>query len=300
MRRIAVFVAVSSAIAIAAAIDRADPDATVLAVPRARSVASEATRDPSIAQESQPAAANAMPVRTDLPRTADAPAELDGLAVRAFVDRWSQAARTGDTRAAYRVYQAEALCARADEDERLVRESERVLRVPSSPRDDEAKASIAAGARTLRNLCDAVSPAEVDERLHFLLVAAQSGLADAQIDFYFEGPYGKPYELSAEDPDPNVIAWKARAIDFLKQAAMQNNRDALEFLSLAYFNGVVVPQDFETALTYDIALARANHKDPELALLATQLIRQLPESSVARARTAGEALYRQCCSDRTS
>ena len=293
MRCIAVFVAVSSAIAIAAAIDRPEPDATVIAVPTAQPVASEAPRDPSNAQEPQPASANAMPVHTDPPRTGAAPAELDGLAVRAFVDRWSHAARTGDTRAAYRVYQAEALCARADE-------NERVLRGPSSLRDDETRASIAAWARSLRNLCDAVSPAEVDERLHFLLVAAQSGIADAQIDFYFEGPYGKPYELRAEDPDPNVIAWKARAIDFLKQAAMQNNRDALEFLSLAYFNGVVVPQDFETALTYDIALARANHKDPDLALLATQLIRQLPESSVARARTAGEALYRQCCSDRTS
>ncbi len=300
MRLIAVFVAVSTAVAIASAIDSARPDANALAARTTRSVTAQSTRDSSGAQEPQPASSIATLVRTDALRAGDAPAELDGLAVRAFVDRWSHAARTGDTRAAYRVYQAEALCARADENERLVRENERLLRGPSSPRDDEARASIAAWARSLRNLCDAVSPAEVDERLHFLLVAAQSGIANAQVDFYIEGPYGKPYELRAEDPDPNVIAWKARAIDFLKQAAMQDNRDALEILSLAYFNGVVVPQDFETSLTYDIALARANHKDPDLALLATQLIKQLPESSVARARTAGEALYRQCCSDRTS
>ncbi|MGI9024499.1 MAG: hypothetical protein ACR2GP_02780, partial [Burkholderiaceae bacterium] len=288
MTRIAVFVAVSSAIAIAVAIDSTEPDANALGARTARSIASQSTLDTSGTREPQPASAIETPVPTDPLRISDAPAELDGLPVRAFVDRWSHAARTGDTRAAYRVYQAEAYCARTEENERL-------LRGPSIPREDEARASIAAWARSLRNLCDGVSPAEVDERLHFLLVAAQSGIADAQIDFFIEGPYGKPYELRAEDPDPNVIAWKARAVDFLKQAAMQNNRDALEFLSLAYFNGVVVPQDFETSLTYDIALARANHKDPDLALLATQLIKQLPESSVARARTAGEALYRQCC-----
>lgn len=292
MRRIAVVVAVWAAIAIAAAIDRAEPDPEARAAQTAVSVTSHSTRESFSAQEPQTASAIEKPARANPPRASDEPVELDGLAVRAFVDRWSQAARTGDARAAYRVYQAESYCASADENERL-------LRGPSNPPADETRKSIATSTR-LRELCVAVNPAEVDERLHFLWLAARSGNANAQIDFYKEGPYGKPYELRADDPDPNVIAWKAQAIDFLKQAAMQNNRDALEFLSIAYFNGTVVPQDFEASLTYDIALARANGKDPDLALLATQLIRQLPETSVARARNAGVALYRQCCSDRSS
>lgn len=215
------------------------------------------------------------------------PVDLDGLTVRGFIDRWSSAARTGDAHAAYRLYEAETLCARASENERM-------LRSRSLSSDDDASNG------DLQALCDGVSPKEVEERLVFLTQAARSGNAQAQLDFYEEGPLGKRDDLQADDPDPNVGAWKVQAIAFLKQAAMQNNSDALETLAVAYFNGTVVPQDLETSLTYEIAFARANHKDPELALLATQLIAQLPEAVVARARTAGEALYRRCCSDRGS
>ncbi len=293
MRRISVIVGASVAITIAVVIDRSESDPKTRTAQIVVSTPRYPPRESFLAQDLQTASAIEKPARLKPPRASDAPVELDGLPVRAFVDRWSHAARTGDPRAAYRVYQAEAFCARADENERS-------LRGPLTATSDEMRGSIATRTRTLRELCVAVSPAEVDERLHFLLLAARSGNANAQVDFYIEGPYGKPYDLQADDPDPNVIAWKNQAIDFLTQAAMQNNRDALEFLGVAYFNGIVAPQNLEASLAYDIALARANHTDPDLSLLATQLIKQLPESSVSRARTAGEAFFRQCCSDQAS
>jgi hypothetical protein len=243
--------------------------------------------------ESRAQPAVVIPPRAELFSASGAPVDLDGLTVRGFIDRWSRAARIGDADAAYRVYEAEALCARAAENEQM-------LRTQSLAPDDGLREAIEASNETLAALCNGVSPAEIAERLVFLTQAARSGNAHAQLDFYAEGPSGRLYEWRADERDPNVGTWKSQAIAFLKQAAMQNNRDALEALAVAYFNGVVVPQDFETSLTYEIALARASHKDPELALLATQLIERLPESVVARARDAGEALYQQCCSDRGS
>lgn len=252
-----------------------------------------ATPESVIAPEPQTPSVIATRPRAELLSPRGAPVDLGGLTVRAFIDRWSRAARTGDADAAYRVYSAEALCARAAENEQM-------LRAQSAAPGDGMRDRIETANETLRPLCSGVSPAEVDERLVFLTQAARSGNADAQLDFYAEGPLGKLSELRTDDRDLNVDTWKSQAIAFLKQAAMQNNRDALEALAVAYFNGVVVPQDFEASLTYEIALARANHKDPDLALLVTQLVDRLPEPVVARARNAGEALYRQCCSDRNS
>lgn len=250
-----------------------------------------ASREPVRKDELKTASSIATRPRTQLLSRSGAPVDLDGLTVQAFIDRWSQSARTGNAKAAYRIYQAEALCARAAENERSLRDD-------ASLGEGAERESIEAHTKALEELCIGTSPAEADERLQFLTQAARSGDANAQIDFFMEGPYGKPYELQADDPDPNVIAWKVQSLDFLKQAAMQNHRDALEFLSMAYFNGLLVREDLEASLTYEIALARASNKDPDLALLAAQLIRQLPESSVARARVAGETLYRQCCSNR--
>lgn len=239
-------------------------------------------------QSQSPVATRAQP---ELSTLGGVPVDLDGLSVRAFIDRWSPAARTGDANAAYRLYEAEALCARASRNERALRNGD-------APTEGSAeRKAIEADTTTLEAVCAGTSPAEADERLQFLTQAARSGNANAQIDYFIEGPYGRPYDVQAEERDPNVVAWKVQAIEFLKQAAMQNNRDALEYLAMAYFKGIVVPEDLETSLTYEIALARASNKDPNLALLATQLVKQLPEASVTRARVKGEALYRQCCSN---
>jgi len=47
-----------------------------------------------------------------------------------------------------------------------------------------------------------VTPAQVQERLHFLALAREPGHADAQIDFYLEAPMGTGDAPSAgADPD---------------------------------------------------------------------------------------------------
>lgn len=293
MRLIAcIAVGIAAAVGSVAALDRRAPESPRPEPPRVTR-ATIAAPETAATREPQTQSGIRSPPQAEPSRPGGAPVDLGGLTVRGFIDRWSPAARTGDAHAAYRLYEAEALCARAAENERM-------LRSRSLSQGDGLRESIEASTEDLQALCDGVSPKEVEERLVFLTQAALSGNVQAQLDFYVEGPLGRHDELRADDPDPNVGTWKSQAIAFLKQAAMQNNRDALEALAVAYFNGIVVPQDFETSLTYEIALARASHKDPELALLATQLTAQLPAAVVARARTAGEALYQQCCSERGS
>jgi hypothetical protein len=50
---------------------------------------------------------------------------------------------------------------------------------------------------------------------------ADAGSRDAQVDFYMEGPGGKPVDLEARADDLEVQQWKQQAISYLRQAGAQ-------------------------------------------------------------------------------
>ncbi|WP_323122265.1 hypothetical protein [Burkholderia alba] len=180
--------------------------------------------------------------------------DLGGRTVAQYVARYEGAARLGDPDAAYQVYLAESLCA-ADSNLRHTMPGDRA----ASPPADTAR------------LCAGVTPAEVRERLQFLALAARTGRADAQIDFYIEGPdgTGRIPSSGASPDDPDVKRWKDDALDHLKDAAGKCDPLAAGLLATNYQTGKFNAQDPTQAIAFDLlAAAAGNGKWPRERLQA--------------------------------
>jgi len=163
-----------------------------------------------------------------------------------YIDERVAAARTGDLRAAYQVYQAASACAAAEE--------------PLPEFFDPAQGQVLTRERArVRALCARVSPAQLQERMRFLARAADAGDRDAEVDFFMEGPGGKP--LAGADPnDPQVQQWRQQALGYLKQAGAQCDQYALGLLSNAYDAGQLGPRDMGMAMAYSIASNAARNR----------------------------------------
>jgi hypothetical protein len=202
--------------------------------------------------------------------------DLQGLDVATYIARRNAAARTGDVRAAYEIYQAASVCAAAaDPLPEFAAEADRV----------EAEA----GRRRVAALCTGVSAVQLQERMTFLAQAADAGVRDARIDFYEEGP------PAAQDDDPQVQAWRRRALGYLQQAGTQCDHVALALLANAYDAGQIVPRDPRMTMAYAMAAAAARH----VALTGDQLRArfgdELAGDDFAAALRAGAALVRRDC-----
>jgi TPR repeat protein len=173
--------------------------------------------------------------------------DLGGQTVAQYVARYASAARLGDPEAAYQVYLAESLCA--------------VNPVQRDAGPDERNAS-PAPTDTAR-LCAGVTPAEVQERLRFLALAARTGRADAQIDFYLEGPNGTgaiPPAGTTPD-DPELRRWKDDALNHLQAAAGQCDPLAAGLLATNYQSGQFNARDPAQAIAFNLlAAATGNGK----------------------------------------
>lgn len=166
--------------------------------------------------------------------------DLGGKTVAQYVAQYQSAARLGDADAAYKVYLAESLCA------------------PDSGSRDSARGD---HAPSPARLCAGVTPAEVQERLHFLALAARTGQADAQVDFYLEGPDGTGAVKSAgaDQDSADVERWKNDALDHLKDAAGKCNPLAAGLLATSYSSGKFNAQDPSQALAFDLLAAAAGN-----------------------------------------
>jgi hypothetical protein len=202
--------------------------------------------------------------------------DLGGLDVAQYIAQREGAARLGDMKAIYEVYQAEALCANLD--------------APLPDLMDDADREQLTRARThQRALCSNVSPAQVQERLHYLKLAADAGNADAQIDFAMEAPA----TLNADDPA--VAQWKQDAIGYLKAAGMHCNAYALGLLSNAYDAGSLAEPNPVLAMAYNIASARARSIEKTPAQWAQQFGEGMSDADVDAALKQGMQLADGAC-----
>lgn len=235
------------------------------------------SRDPSTAAD-----AFAPPAGVTLRTRSGHAVDLQGEDVAAYIARRSVAARTGDARAAYEVYQAASLCAAAE---------------PALPDFEMAaeRRDAQAERRQVRQLCARVSPAQVQERMVFLARAAQAGSRAAQIDFFMEGPEGRAVDADGAVDDLQLRAWREQALGFLRQAGARCDAFALSLLSNAYDLGQLAPRDAAAAMTYAIAAAAARGT----ALPGTQLQARfgaaLSPAEFEAALQAGAGLARQAC-----
>ena len=170
--------------------------------------------------------------------------DFGGLSAAAYIAAHASQARTGDSKAAYQVYQAESVCASSDD-------------TPPEFRSPAELEQFQRERARLQQLCANVTPAQIQERMQFLAQAAHAGNAQAQIDFYMEGPNGKPADASQDSADPQLLQWKADAVAYLKDAAAQCDHFALSLLSNAYASGDVEAVDPKLAMAYNVAAISA-------------------------------------------
>ncbi len=170
--------------------------------------------------------------------------DLGGLDVAHYIALREGAARLGDLKAVYEVYQAVALCANIDQP----------LPDTQEPADRDQLAQTLARQRAL---CANISPAQVQERMRYLRQAADGGNAEAQIDYYMEGPAG----AATSPDDPAFKQWSQEAMAYLKAAGDRCNHFALSLLSTVYDAGNIVERDPGLVMAYGVAAARARGVD---------------------------------------
>lgn len=208
--------------------------------------------------------------------------DLGGLSIAQYVGKRIVAARSGDAKAAYDVYQAESVCAANDD--------------PVADYADPAElAAFQAERKELAALCAGISPAQVQERLGFLNMAARAGNKAAQIDVYMEGPYGRSVDLAQNPDDPIVKQWKDDALAYLKQAGDQCDHFALALLSTVYDAGQLTARDMRTSMAYSIAAAIPRQKPLTQDQLRERFGDEMSSDEFTSALALGEQLGKQAC-----
>jgi TPR repeat protein len=149
--------------------------------------------------------------------------------------------------------------------------------------------------RRVQALCAGVSAVQLQERMAFLVRAADAGNRDARIDFFMEGPMGRPTDLDAQADDPQVQAWKRQALGYLQQAGAECDHFALSLLANAYDLGQLVPRDPRMTMAYAIAAAAARHVALTEAQLRARFGEELTGADFAAALQEGSLLARQDC-----
>jgi hypothetical protein len=207
--------------------------------------------------------------------------DFGGKDAAAYIDERAAAARTGDLHAAYQVYQAASACAAAEDP----------LPEFLDPKEGEAAARERAHVRAL---CARVSPAQLQERMRFLTRAADAGERAAQVDFFMEGPNGKPL-AEADAGDPQVQQWQQQALAYLKGAGAQCDQFALGLLSNAYDAGQLGARDPASAMAYQIASNAARNKPLSEQQLRQRWGEELAPADFDNARARGAQIAGASC-----
>ncbi|AMO93097.1 hypothetical protein CFter6_0366 [Collimonas fungivorans] len=208
--------------------------------------------------------------------------DLGGLTAQQYISKWNSLARAGDKDAAYNVYQATAVCASNDEPAPAYRSTAELEQFQT-----ERKKILA--------LCEGVNPAQLQERLSFLAVAARAGKVEAQIDYFMEGPYGRDTDLAKNAEDPVVQQWKTEAVTELKSAAGQGEPFALALLSQVYDAGELLPRDARLSLAYKVAEADARNSVLSEEQLRRNAGAQMSDADFSSALQTGRQIASACC-----
>jgi hypothetical protein len=208
--------------------------------------------------------------------------DFGGQTVAQYIAPRLAAARMGDMQAAYAVYQAISVCAAIDEQVADYQEPSELAQFQRERQEQQ-------------RLCATISPAQVRERMQFLSSAARAGSRDAQIDFYMEGPYGKPLQEIEDGGDPLVTQWQADALTFLKSAASQCDQFALGLLSNAYDVGDLAQRTPALAVAYGVAAAAARHVPLSREQVLRRFGNQVSNSELDDGMQQGERIARESC-----
>lgn len=207
--------------------------------------------------------------------------DFEGLTAAQYIDKHATAARRGDAHAAYEVYRAESVCA-------VGNEAAPQFSLP------EQHAKFLQGRQTLATLCAQVSPAQIQERLGFLSQAARSGLREAQIDFYIEGPYGRAVDNINSD-DPILKVWREEALRHLQAASTQCDPYAMGLLANAWDAGDFGKRNAGLAAFFSAAEAQTRRVEFSVSQLSRRFGDELSPEQIESSQKAGQEMARDAC-----
>lgn len=208
--------------------------------------------------------------------------DFNGKNAAQYIDQWAAAARRGDKDAAYKVYQAESVCATNDEP-------------MANYQTEEDRKEFLNEREAIRKICNGVSPVQVQERMHFLELAARGGNNQAKIDFYMEGPGGRTDNGVLSRNDPAFKQWREDAVGYLKSAANQGDPFAMGLLSTIYGGETLGMRDTKLAMAYSIAEATARGRQLTDDQLKRRFGKQMSGSDFAAAMQMGTQISSDCC-----
>ena len=136
--------------------------------------------------------------------------------------------------------------------------------------------------------CDGIHVDSLKDAAHWLQVAADKGLVAAQTLY----PNVAVKSMSSTDMirDPAMVqAYKERSIAYLAQAAEKGSTSAMNQLSSAYANGILVAADPVLAYAYDYAATKLHGVAPDDSRYG------LSPDQHESAKRFGEKLLSQCC-----
>jgi hypothetical protein len=148
--------------------------------------------------------------------------------------------------------------------------------------------------KALDSVCTGVTPAQVQERFEYLANAARSGNAQAQIDYYTDGPYGHLVKPGGKQDDTQAQQWKQEALSNLKSAANSGEPFALALLSQTYNSGELAPRDDKMSLAYRAAEAEVRNTPLSEAQMRRRY-NSLSSSDFSAAMKLGAQIAQACC-----
>ncbi len=207
----------------------------------------------------------------------------EGMAAQ--IDRLAPLTRRGDAEAAYRVYQADALCVSADKMARLI---DRGTMKDYPKMMAFVKAQLAETERA----CSGVTPAELGERFGFLDQAIRAGNRDAMRSYRLDEPTGVDVYRS-DGLDPRAIEWRRNANAYLEILAGEGDRMAWSLLSTDYRFGMITGKDLGASLRYQVAYEAtisAAEKSPSYVVETDRTVAVMPPEEAEAAMAQGHAL----------
>ena len=218
------------------------------------------------------------------------PVDLRGHTVKQLASELRPSAASGDRYAQFQLYRLESICARIPEQEAALDQ------LPVGSGDSE-RATLAQQVAAAKSACIGMDAQTLSaERLRNLDEAASSGLMDAEVAYYVEGPSGRPYQASeGTSSSPEIEQWKRQSIAYLIDAVNQGDRLAMTMLSMAYENGQVAPKNLQLSLQYAAAEAYSRGLDPGTQSVVNNLVKQLSADQVSTALASAKAIAKTCC-----
>lgn len=147
---------------------------------------------------------------TSTPDAADvlgSPVDLQSQPVGTQVAKLRPAADGGSASAQFEIYRALTICERAADQRALL------AQLPPADRDPELIKSLERSIKFASAVCGDVNANPLSrDRLSYLARAASSGLTDAQVALFIEGPGVAPSDPSTPLNDPRVAEWSAVAV----------------------------------------------------------------------------------------